>query len=100
MENQSGFLVPEFQEAYLKLHKKPLPILHELNSWEFIAKSMEYQKGYGLLPDFITKQKRYADFIAIPAPSLPYTIHAVFHKGRALSYSAMTFLELFRQSLA
>lgn len=99
VEHKEGLLVPEFQTAYTKLHKHPFPIAGELNSWEFIARTLEHANGYGLVPDFVTLQKNYSQLVPIAKPTVPYSLNAVYHKGKRLSYSAATFLDAFKKAL-
>lgn len=92
VEHREGMMVPEFQTAYMALHHRELLICAELNSWEFIARTMETSQGYGLIPDLVTLNKRYPFLLPLPEPALPYTLCAVFSKGDQLSYSAQVFL--------
>ena len=97
VEHQEGLMVPEFQAAYQALHQHEMPICSELNSWEFIARSMENSRGYGLIPDLITLKGRYPYLLPLSQPQLPYHLCAVFPKGEQLSYSAQTFLNLLKE---
>lgn len=93
VENEMGLMVPEYKKAYSTLNKKSLPTAAELNNWELIARTVEQDKGYGLLPDFITFDDRYPSLEATLTLTLPYTLCAIFHKGKPLSYSATIFMD-------
>jgi DNA-binding transcriptional LysR family regulator len=100
VEHKEGMMVPEFQALYKASHREELPIYAELNSWELIARSMEHSRGYGLIPDLITIQRRYPCLSALPSePTLPYTLSAIFPRGDALSYSAELFLQALKGDL-
>lgn len=97
VEHKDGMMVPEFQTAYMALQDKEIPICAELNSWEFIARTMETSHGYGLIPDIITLNGRYPFLLPFPEPALSYTLCAVFPKGEQLSYSAQVFLDALKE---
>lgn len=97
VEHKDGMMVPEFQTAYRDLLDEEMPIAAELNSWEFIARTMETSQGYGLIPDIITLNGRYPFLLPLPEPALFYTLCAVFPKGEQLSYSANVFLDALRE---
>src|SRR5262249_16197612 len=90
VENKDGMMVSELQTAYMALQHEEIPICAELNSWEFIARTMENSQGYGLIPDIITLNGRYPFLLPLSEPALSYTLCAVFLKGEQLSYSAQT----------
>lgn len=92
VEHKDGMMVPEFQKAYRHIYREEMPICAELNSWEFIARSMESSQGYGLIPDLIILKGRYSYLIPLSEPQLLYTLGVIFPKGEQLSYSAQTFL--------
>ena len=97
VEHKDGMMVSEFQTAYVALHHEEIPICAELNSWEFIARTIETSHGYGLIPDIITLNERYPFLLFLQEPSLPYTLCAVFPKGEQLSYSAQVFLNTLKE---
>jgi DNA-binding transcriptional LysR family regulator len=97
VEHKDGMMVSEFQTAYRALHHQEMPICSKLNSWEFIARSMENSHGYGLIPDLITLKGRYPYLVPASEPQLPYNLCAIFPKGEQLSYSAQTFLNLLKE---
>jgi hypothetical protein len=97
VEHKDGMMVTEFQSAYREIHRQEMPICSELNSWEFIARSMEKSHGYGLIPDLITLKGRYPYLIPISEPQLPYNLCAMFPKGEQLSFSAHTFLNSLKE---
>lgn len=90
-------MVSEFQTAYRALQDEEIPICAELNSWEFIARTMETSQGYGLMPDIITLNGRYPFLLPIPEPTLSYILCAVFPKGEQLSYSTQIFLDSLKE---
>jgi DNA-binding transcriptional LysR family regulator len=89
-------MVDEFQKKY----EANLPITAELNSWELIARTVESHGGYALIPDLAVVTKKYPNLLPLSSVSVPYTICAIFPKGEELSYSAQTFLDLFREYMA
>lgn len=97
VEHKEGMMVSEFQQEYAKKYKEEMPISAELNSWEFIARSMAVSHGYGLIPDLVRLKGRYPYLLPIPEPTLNYILCAVFPKGELLSYSAETFLNAFKE---
>lgn len=99
VEHKEGMMVSEFQAAYRDLRGKEIPICAELNSWEFIARTMETSHGYGLIPDMITLNGRYPFLLPLSEPKLPYALYAIFPKGEQLSYSAQQFITHLTQSL-
>lgn len=100
VEHKDGMMVSEFQIAYRALKHEEMPICAELNSWEFIARTMETSHGYGLIPDIITSNERYPFLLSLPEPSLPYTLCAACLKGEQLSYSAQVFLKALKEFLS
>ena len=100
VEHREGFMVEAFDGAYRRLHHKPLPIAQELNSWELIARSIELSKGYGLLPDLVVRNNRFPHLVPVTAPSLSYSLQAIYPKGESLSYTAKSFLDIVQESLS
>lgn len=100
VEHKDGMMVSEFQAAYMTYHQQEMPICAELNSWEFIARSMEKSHGYGLIPDLITLNKRYPYLRPLSKSTLSYTLCAAFPKGEVLSYSAEKFLTSLKDYLS
>ena len=94
VEHRKGFMVEAFNEAYRRRFRKPLPISHEMNSWELTARSIEFSKGYGLLPDLVVRNNRFPYLVPVPAPTLPYTLQAIYLKGTSLSSTAKAFLDI------
>lgn len=92
VEHKDGLMVTEFQTVYRALHHQDMPISAELNSWEFIARTLENSQGYGLIPDLIALKERYPHLMPIKNPQLSYKLCAIFPKGEQLSFSAQTFL--------
>ncbi len=99
VENEKGLMVAEFMEKYKKLHKRELPIRAELNSWEFIARSMKNGKGYGFIPDFITSKERYSYLKPHERLKIPYKLAVISSKGTPLSYSAGEFIKMLKDHL-
>lgn len=97
IEHKDGMMVYEFITAYEGLYKEEMPINAELNSWEFIARSIENGQGYGLIPDLINLRGRYPYLVPFLDLKLPYHLCAIFPKGEQLSYSAEIFLQLFKE---
>lgn len=99
VEHTEGLMVQEFQNEYEKTTGKLLPIRAELNSWEFIARSLEDSKGFGLLPDFINLKGRYTQLELQNKVTVDYVLCAIFLKGEELSFSAKTFLDELKNNL-
>lgn len=97
IEHKDGMMVDEFMTAYKELYKEQMPIHANLNSWEFIARSIENGQGYGLMPDLINLRGRYPYLVPFLDLKLPYHLCAIFPKGAQISYSAETFLQLFQE---
>ena len=92
-------MVEAFNKAYQRRYHKPLPISHELNSWELTARSMELSKGYGLLPDLVVRNNRFPHLVPVLAPTLPYTLQAIYLKGCSLSSTAKAFLDMVQEGI-
>lgn len=100
VEHKEGAMVAEFQAVYRLQHGQEIAIRAEMNSWEFIARSLESGSGYGLMPDFITMHGRYPGLVEVLAPTLPYILVAAYPKGEVLSFSAETFLSELESSFS
>ena len=96
VDNKDGLLVDLFQDQYRRKHKKELPILAELGSWELVAQFASDSIGCGILPDYLGSLYSSLKPEQTIKP-LAYELVACTNKAVILSRAAKAFFHFFSE---
>lgn len=86
--------------SYKKYHRKDMPVLMEVSSWEVIANLTEEGLGIGFFPDYVAlkRNKVLVEYEGRYDP-MPYRIYAIFAKTNKIARNVEAFLELLKANL-
>lgn len=101
IENTPSFIITEprpetnkLRQHFLKMTKKELPIMMEVDSWEVINQLSRKGLGIGFVPDlFLGSQSPHMYTHGLKLPKIEYDLVVVKNKGLSFSRSARAFVE-------